>query len=271
MAWASLRKLRKEVKDPVMRRKLTPEYKIGCKRILNSDDYYPSFNRPNVRLVTEGIERFNADGIVTTDGKEYALDAAVFATGFEVADLNLYIKILGLHNQNLVEEWKSTGAEAYLGTTVSGYPNLAFLLGPNTGLGHNSILHMIEFQMNYIMQYLEYLQKSGDDVFLDLKKDVQDAYNERIQKQLKKTVWSSGCKSWYMNANGKNTTLFTRGLLLPSGRKRRNLTRKPTTQAGEISWILSFATVLFGRFLLFFYLSLNQRLQCKKYGQLSFS
>ena len=210
MAWAALRKLRKEVKDPEMRRKLRPHYTIGCKRILNSDDYYPTFNKPNVSLVTEAIERFSAAGIVTTDGQEYAVDTAIFATGFVVADLDLYIKIIGLHNQNLVDEWKANGAEAYLGTTVSGYPNLAFLLGPNTGLGHNSIVHMIESQMNYIMQYIEYLEKGPGVMFLDLKNDVQDAYNERIQKQLQQTVWASGCKSWYVNARGKNTTLYPR-------------------------------------------------------------
>jgi cation diffusion facilitator CzcD-associated flavoprotein CzcO len=206
MAWDAMRKLRKEVKDPAIRKKLTPEYTIGCKRILKSDDYYPTFNRDNVNLVTEAIERFTPAGILTKDGKEHLLEAVIFATGFLAADLDLYIKVTGVNGRNLIDEWKSTGAEAYLGTTVAGYPNLALLLGPNTGLGHNSILHMIESQMTYIIQYIECIEK--EQVYVDLKKEVQQAYNKRIQKQLEKTVWSSGCKSWYMNANGKNTTLY---------------------------------------------------------------
>jgi cation diffusion facilitator CzcD-associated flavoprotein CzcO len=208
MAWDAMRKLRKEVKDPETRKKLTPQYTIGCKRFLKSDDYYPTFNRANVDLVTEAIERFTPGGIMTKDGKEHLVDAVVFATGFEAAELNLYLKIVGLEGRNLIDEWKSTGAEAYLGTTVAGYPNLAFLLGPNTGLGHNSVLHMIESQMNYILQYIEYQEKNQDTTYLDLKQEVQKAYNERIQNQLKHTVWASGCKSWYINANGKNTTLY---------------------------------------------------------------
>jgi len=115
--------------------------------------------------------------------------------------------VIGIHNHNLIDEWKSTGAQAYLGTTVAGYPNLAFLLGPNTGLGHNSILHIIESQMNYVMQYIEFIE-SGSQNYLDLNPEVQDAYNERIQRRLKQTVWASGCKSWYMNADGKNTALY---------------------------------------------------------------
>lgn len=207
MAWASLRKLKKQVKDPVVRQKLTPKYTIGCKRILKSDDYYPTFNCDNVTLVIEGIERVTQKGILTKDGIEHEIDAIVFATGFVAADLNLYIKVIGLNGNNLIDEWKSTGAQAYLGTIVSGYPNLALLLGPNTGLGHNSILHMIESQMNYVMQYIEYIREQGK-VYVDVREEVQQSYNERIQKRLEHTVWSSGCKSWYINSNGKNTTLY---------------------------------------------------------------
>jgi cation diffusion facilitator CzcD-associated flavoprotein CzcO len=208
MAWTAVRKLSKEVKDAATREKLTPRYTIGCKRILKSDDYYPTFNRDNVSLVTEGIDRFTEHGILTNDGKEHLLDAVIFATGFIAADLDLYIKVLGVQGRDLVDEWKTTGAQGYLGTTISGYPHLGILLGPNTGLGHNSILHMIESQMNYILQYIDYIEKSGAREYVDLKPSVQDAYNERIQAQLKNTVWASGCRSWYMNSNGKNTTLY---------------------------------------------------------------
>jgi cation diffusion facilitator CzcD-associated flavoprotein CzcO len=208
MAWSARRKLNNEVKDAAIRKMLTPGYTIGCKRILKSDDYYPAFNRENVSLVTDPIGRFTQSGLLTSDGKEHPLDAVIFATGFVAADLDLYIKVIGLKDRNLIDEWKKTDAQAYLGTTVSGYPQLALLLGPNTGLGHNSILHMIESQMNYIMQYIDQIEKSGSGVYLDLKASVQHTYNERIQAQLKKTVWASGCRSWYTNSNGKNTTLY---------------------------------------------------------------
>lgn len=208
MRWAALRKLRSEVTDPAIRKKLTPNYTLGCKRILLSNSYYPAFNRPNVQLVTEPIERFTVQGIQTADGQEHRLDAVIFATGFVAADIELYTRILGLGGRNLVEEWRKKGAEAYLGTTVAGFPNLAFLLGPNTGLGHNSVIHMMESQMHYLMQYLEYLGSFGNGSYLDVDEGVQQAYNITLQEQLKGTVWASGCKSWYMDKRGKNTTLY---------------------------------------------------------------
>lgn len=209
-AGVSLRKLRKEVKDPAIRERLTPHYTIGCKRILRSDDYYPTFNRPNVKLVTESIEHFTPRGIVTADGTGHQLDAVVFCTGFVAADMDFYTQIIGKGGRHLIGEWKEEGAKAYLGTTVSGYPNLAFILGPNTGLGHNSVLLMMEAQMNYIMQYMNYLEESGKGLYLDVKEQEQQAYNERLQEQFRGTVWTSGCKSWYVNKNGKNTTLYPR-------------------------------------------------------------
>ncbi|AHM63510.1 4-hydroxyacetophenone monooxygenase HAPMO [Flammeovirgaceae bacterium 311] len=220
----SLRKLRKEVKDPDVRRKLTPDYTLGCKRILRSDDYYPSFNRPHVKLVTDSIERFTERGILTADGTEHLLDAIIFATGFVAADINLYTRIMGLQGRSLVDEWQQNGAEAFMGTTISGYPNLGFLLGPNTGLGHNSVVHMMESQMNYLMLYLEYLESRGSGSFLDVKPVVQDAYNRRLQKQFKGTVWTSGCKSWYFNKEGKNTTLYPR---LPSTFRKKTRSFNP--------------------------------------------
>ncbi len=208
MAWAALRKLRAEVKDVTTREKLTPNYTIGCKRILKSDDYYPTFNRENVSLVTEKIDRFTIGGILTDDGKEHLVDTVIFATGFVAADIDWYTRVIGLHGRSLTDKWKCSGAEVFLGTTVSGFPHLALVLGPNTGLGHNSIIHMMESQMNYIMQYIGYIEKMDKHSFINVKPEAQQAFNERIQQQLKHTVWASGCKSWYMNANGKNTTLY---------------------------------------------------------------
>lgn len=205
----AVRRLQKQVKDPEIRQKLTPDYKIGCKRILKSDDYYPVFNQQHVTLVTDAIERFVPEGIAA-GGVTYGLDAVIYATGFIAADIDLKMAVIGVHGEHLMEKWKATGAEAYLGTTVSGFPNLALILGPNTGLGHNSVIHMMESQMNYIMQYIQYLEKAGKGSYLDVKAVVQDQYNEELQHKFEGTVWSSGCKSWYLNTAGKNTTLFPR-------------------------------------------------------------
>lgn len=208
MRWVSLRRLTREVSDLELRRRLTPGYQIGCKRILVSNDYYKTFNRRNVTLVTDAITAFTPEGLLA-GGRRYAFDAVVFATGFVAADIELYVKIIGPEGENLIDRWKVTGAEAYLGTTVAGYPNFCFILGPNTGLGSNSVVHMMESQMNYVMQYIQWLEKKKS-CYLDLKPEAQEQYNQKLQEQFKGTVWSSGCKSWYLNREGKNTTLFPR-------------------------------------------------------------
>jgi cation diffusion facilitator CzcD-associated flavoprotein CzcO len=209
MRSVAVRRLTKHVKDPALRRRLTPGYKIGCKRILVSNEYYKTFNRENVSLVTEPIDTFTPEGIVA-GGLQHHFDAVIFATGFVAADIELYVKIIGLHGENLIDRWASTGAEAYLGTTVAGYPNLCFILGPNTGLGSNSVVHMMESQMTYIMHYIRHLEKGENGSYIDLKPEVQEKYNQDLQRKFKGTVWSSGCKSWYLNRAGKNTTLFPR-------------------------------------------------------------
>jgi cation diffusion facilitator CzcD-associated flavoprotein CzcO len=210
MGWISRRKLEKEVHDPETRRKLTPDYTIGCKRILRSDDYYPTFNRANVSLVTQPVAGFTPHGVRTADGTEHPLDAVIFATGFVAADINVYTQVIEPGGRDLISEWREAGAEAYLGTTVAGYPNLAFILGPNTGLGHTSVVHMMESQVHYLMQYIKYLLQAAEGSYLDVKPEVQRAYNQEIQAQFAGTVWASGCKSWYFNKAGKNTTLFPR-------------------------------------------------------------
>lgn len=204
----ALWKLRQEVDDSQTREKLTPDYKIGCKRILISDDFYPTFNRPNVELITEHISEITQDGIRTQDGQYYGVDAIVFATGFVVADIENYIEITGMQGRVLTDEWDRSGAEAYRGINVSGYPNLGFILGPNSGLSHSSALHVMESQMNYIMQYLEQLEKHGNKTYLDVKPEVQKIYNAILQSKFENTTWASGCKSWYINKNGKNTAIY---------------------------------------------------------------
>lgn len=200
--------LETQIKDPELRRKAWPTYKMGCKRVLVSDDYYPALTRPNVELVTERIEAVTPTGLRTVDGKERPFDVLIFSTGFVVADIYLNQLIVGRNGRSLLGEWEQTGAQALYGLTVSGFPNLLFLLGPNTGLGHNSVVHMIESQINYLMDYIQILEQTGDDAFLDVKPETQRTHNEQIQQQLAGTVWASGCQSWYMNQQGRNTTIW---------------------------------------------------------------
>lgn len=207
---ACLRKLEKEVQNPEIRRKLTPAYTLGCKRILQSDDYLPTFNRPNVTLVTDSIAEITQRGIRTADGAEFPVDVIIFSTGFEAAEIKTDATITGLDGREIFAEWAQTGMEAYKGTTFSGYPNFTYVLGPNTGLGHSSVLHIMESQMPYILQYLDALGQAGPNGYLDVKPEVQKAHNAALQAQFKGTVWESGCKSWYVNSQGKNTTLFPR-------------------------------------------------------------
>jgi len=202
-----LKKLAREVGDPEVRRQLTPDYTMGCKRIVVSDDYLPTFNRANVALETQGIEKLIPKGIVTRDGVEHPVDAIIFATGFEVVDFE-GIKLFGLNGRELYGEWKQSGIAAYKGTVVSGFPNLCTLLGPNSGFGHNSILLAMEAQMNYVMQYLAFLEQQPENTSLDLKADVQRSYNEALQRKFKNTVWASGCKSWYLDEHGNNPVIY---------------------------------------------------------------
>jgi cation diffusion facilitator CzcD-associated flavoprotein CzcO len=208
--FVALQKLKQEVIDPEIRQKLTPPYKLGCKRVLLSDDYYPAFNRQNVSLLTDSIEKITSDSIITKNGQTHPVDIIIFATGFEAAEVGIYTKIMDKNGQNLIDYWAKTGVEAHKGTTVSGYPNLLFMLGPNTGLGHNSVIHMMESQMVYMLQYLELLEHSGEKAYLDVKPNVQKAHNEWLQSQFAGTVWDSGCQSWYRSKNGRITTLYPR-------------------------------------------------------------
>jgi len=201
------------IKDPALRQKATPAYELGCKRVLISDDYFPALTRPNVSLVTDAIDRVTPTSILDKAGQEHPADAIILSTGFVAADIICDLHITGRSGRVLLNEWAKNGPEAHYGITVSGYPNMLFLVGPNTGLGHTSIVHMIESQMNYVLSYLDLLDKVGPiqsrpDAFLDVKHEAQTAYNLDIQERMKTTVWASGCQSWYMNEQGKNTTLW---------------------------------------------------------------
>jgi cation diffusion facilitator CzcD-associated flavoprotein CzcO len=196
-----------QVKDPELRDRLTPRYRMGCKRVLISDNYYPALQEPNVELVTDAISEIKEHSIVTADGTEHEIDTLVLGTGFHVTDMPVAAWVRGRDGETMAEMWNGS-PQAYLGTTVAGFPNMFFLVGPNTGLGHNSIVFMIESQLNYLMECVQQMQRGGAEVF-EVRDEVQQHFNDRIQRQLEGTVWTSGgCQSWYIDANGKNTTIW---------------------------------------------------------------
>jgi cation diffusion facilitator CzcD-associated flavoprotein CzcO len=202
----ALKHLRASIRNPVLLKQLTPTYTMGCKRILLSNDYYPALERPNVELVTEGILEVRPHSIVTRDGREHPVDVIVLATGFQAAEAAAPFEVRGRAGADLNETWRA-GPEAFLGTTVSGFPNLFLLVGPNTGLGHSSMVFMIESQVEYVLSALRTLRKKGLR-FVDVLPDAQARYNAELQERLGRTVWSTGCSSWYQTRSGRNTTLW---------------------------------------------------------------
>lgn len=204
--WIARRHIRKQITDPELREKVTPRYTIGCKRILISNDYYPALNSSNVEVVTTGIREITARAVLTTDGRRHEVDAIVYATGFQAQELVPRGTILGRNGRDLVDAWPQ-GPEAYLGLNVAGFPNFFFLLGPNTGLGHNSMIFMVESQVEYVLDALRQMRAQQWQT-VDVREDVQQAFNRRIQKELSSAVWASGCQSWYLNESGKNTILW---------------------------------------------------------------
>jgi cation diffusion facilitator CzcD-associated flavoprotein CzcO len=205
--WAArrqaLRHLRRQVEDPALRAKLVPDYPVGARRVLFNDDYYPALGRRNVRLVTESIERVEAGGIRTRDGELHEADVMVFATGFKATEFLAPIEVAGSGGRTLAAQWRH-GAQAYLGVTVSGFPNFFMLYGPNTNLGHNSILVMIEAQAAYVVQAIEGLRTRGLRQ-LDVKRGVMDAYNRALARDLEKSVWADAKSSWYKLSDGTIT------------------------------------------------------------------
>jgi cation diffusion facilitator CzcD-associated flavoprotein CzcO len=201
----SLRHLERSVKDPELRRKLTPDYQFGCKRMLVSDDYWPALERDNVELVTEGIDHVHAGGVRTRDGRDHPLDVLIAATGFELGLATAPFESRGLGGRTLADRWKD-GAVAYKGLAVSGFPNWFILMGPNTGPGHTSVIIYTEAQIEHLLGAVRRLHRGAR--YLTVRGDVQDRYNRRIQARMKHTVWASGCKSWYLSPDGSNHSLF---------------------------------------------------------------
>jgi cation diffusion facilitator CzcD-associated flavoprotein CzcO len=210
MRWGerlALRHLHRQVRDPELRRKLTPGYRMGCKRVLISNDYLPSLTHPNVEVVTDAIAEVRPRSIATADGAEREVDTIIFGTGFHVTDMPAAERVRGRDGRTLAEHWQGS-PRAHLGAMVAGYPNLFLLVGPNTGLGHNSIVFMIESQCNYVLSALELMGKRGA-AELDVRPEAQAAYNARLQERMRGTVWTSGgCASWYLDVTGRNSTLW---------------------------------------------------------------
>jgi cation diffusion facilitator CzcD-associated flavoprotein CzcO len=228
----------RQIADPELRRKLTPDYALGCKRILISDDYYPALTRANVRLITDGIREVREHGIVAGDGTEREVDAIIYATGFKANAPLPRGMIAGRGGRDLWDAWRE-GPEAFLGTAVAGFPNLFLLVGPNTGLAHSSMVFMIEAQIGYVLDALRVLERNGLK-YVDVRPDVQAAYNRGLQRRLRRAVWTvGGCRSWYLDAHGKNVTLwpgFTwRFWLLTRRFRARHYERVPATAASPRS------------------------------------
>lgn len=199
--------LRHKVADPVLRAKLTPDYEMGCKRILLSNNYLPALCQPNVSLHdTREMTEISEHGIIV-NGVEQSVDAIIYGTGFRATDVFSPLRIFGRNGVDINDVWSGSGIEAYYGTTVAGYPNLFMLLGPNTGLGHNSIVFMIESQINYVLKCLDLMRERRSNT-IECLPQAQSDFNAKLEADMRGTVWGGGCKSWYFDANGRNVTLW---------------------------------------------------------------
>ncbi|MEU4354948.1 flavin-containing monooxygenase [Streptomyces virginiae] len=206
----------RSIKDPAMRARLTPSYRIGCKRILLSSTFYPALARPNVDLVASGLKEVRGSVLVAADGTEAEVDAIVFSTGFRVTDLPIAERVVGVDGRSLADTWKD-GMASLRGATAAGFPNWMTIIGPNTGLGNTSMILMIESQLNYMADYLRQLTVLGGNgtadgagrVALAARPSAVKAWNRMVQARMERTVWNTGgCTSWYLDENGRNTTVW---------------------------------------------------------------
>ncbi|TPX61122.1 hypothetical protein SpCBS45565_g07325 [Spizellomyces sp. 'palustris'] len=207
-ATAQFAKLMKDqIKDPELQKKLIPNYAVGCKRVVLSSDYLPAIQDPKTVLVTDPISRIDEYGVVTADGNRHDVDALVLATGFVTQDPIGHIDVEGRDGLKLKARW-GNDAEAYLGMTVSGFPNFYVILGPHSGLGHSSVLTMIECQVNYIVQMIS-TQLATKTLAVEVRPEALQAFTEKIYKAMETTTWNAGgCRSWYKNRSGKVTALW---------------------------------------------------------------
>ena len=203
----ALRHLRASAPDPALRAKLTPRYTIGCKRILLSNDYLPAVAQPNVELVTEGIAEVREDAIVDGTGAAHPVDTIIFATGFQPTTPPLAHHVHGRDGRTLAEAWAGS-PRAHVGTTCTGFPSLFMLMGPNTGLGHSSVVYMIEAQIAHLLGALDEMRRRGA-VAIEPRPEAQAAWLAHVERKMRGTVWVAGhCASWYLDATGRNSTLW---------------------------------------------------------------
>jgi cation diffusion facilitator CzcD-associated flavoprotein CzcO len=214
------RHLAKQVADPELRAKLTPGYRMGCKRVLLSNEYFPALQQPNVDVVTSGISEVRESSVVDADGVEREVDAIIFGTGFKVIDMPFAGRVRGRSGRTLEEVWRGK-MQAHKGTTIAGFPNFFMLMGPNTGLGHNSVVFMIEAQIAYVIDALRTMRERRAAT-VEVRREVQDAYDAELQKRLQGTVWNTGgCASWYLDEHGRNSTIWP-GFTWPFKRRTLN-------------------------------------------------
>jgi len=206
----ALANIRKGISDPALREAVTPDYQIGCKRILISNTYYPALDRDDVELVTDPIAEITPTGIKTADGTEREIDCLIVATGFYTTDQPIAHHVKGRDGRTLADVWSEHGMASYKGTTTAGFPNLFQIVGANTGLGHSSMVFIIESQIAYIVSALQ--QMDAEQIAtVEPKPEAQDAWNADLHRRMSRTVWSTGgCASWYLDEHGRNTTLWPR-------------------------------------------------------------
>ena len=207
---AALHNIHKAITDPELRRKVTPTFEIGCKRILISNDWYPTLARDDVDLVTDPITKVTPTAVVTADGTEREVDVLIVATGFHTTDLPIAEHIHGRDGQSLAHYFSRVGMQAYKGSTVTGFPNLFFIVGPNTGLGHSSMVFMIESQIAYTVDAVRRMRAQGLAA-VEPRPEAQRRWTDDVQRRMRRTVWSTGgCSSWYLDEHGRNVTLWPR-------------------------------------------------------------
>lgn len=204
--WLARRHLRRQVEDPELRAALTPDYRLGCKRVVLSNNYYPAITQPNTELVPSEILEVRKDSIVCVDGTEHPVDTIIFSTGFESANMPVGARLRGRGGRLLADDWRA-GAQAYLGTSVTGYPNLFLLLGPNSVSGQNSSLLTMEAQIEYVIDAVRFMEQT-DIAAVEVREEAQTSFVSEVQHKSIGTVWVSGCRSWYLDARGRNTTLW---------------------------------------------------------------
>jgi cation diffusion facilitator CzcD-associated flavoprotein CzcO len=195
------------IPDPELRKKVTPKFSLGCKRTLLSTDYYPALKRDNVSVIDSGVKSIYANGLIDANGKKSQADVILFGTGFRVDDPLSGVTVKGLDGRDLGKEWRGNAFTSYYGTAISGYPNMLVLAGPNTGIGHTSLIYMIEQQIGYAINYLKKAD-SIDNGFLDVRPDAQQNFHDTLQAKFPGTVWAAGCESWYLTDGQKNFSIW---------------------------------------------------------------